>query len=256
MFGFLLKKTLYDLWDNLLKIAVFNMGFIACAALIVLVPPLIPHTFLAFCVLFVSIVFGAMYLATVARSVKELSDYQSVNFSDFIPNFRKSWLTGAIFGTAVFIFWILITIAIPFYLDMGTLVGLFFAAILFWTLVLGILSFQFLFAIRFRLNNPLLKSVKKCFIIFFDNPGFAIGTFISTIVLLALSVFFAFLFPGPAGALLFLDEGFRLRLLKYDWIEENPTADRRHIPWDVLLIDEREKTGSRSLRSFIFPWKD
>jgi hypothetical protein len=72
----------------------------------------------------------------------------------------------------------------------------------------------------------------------------------------ALSVLLVFLLPGPAGILLFLDQGLRLRLLKYDWLEANPEADRRKIPWEALLIDEQEKTGTRSFRSFIFPWKD
>jgi hypothetical protein len=74
--------------------------------------------------------------------------------------------------------------------------------------------------------------------------------------MLAVSLFLALLFPGPAGILLFLDEAMRLRLLKYDWLEANPDANRRKIPWDALLIEEREKTGTRSLKSFIFPWKD
>jgi hypothetical protein len=85
---------------------------------------------------------------------------------------------------------------------------------------------------------------------------FCFFTLIHNLVVLVLSGFAAFLFPGPAGLLLFLDEGLRLRLIKYDWLEANPDADRRNVPWDTLLIDEREKTGSRSLRGLIFPWKD
>jgi hypothetical protein len=89
-----------------------------------------------------------------------------------------------------------------------------------------------------------------------DNPLFCILSFILTLVMLVLSVVLAFLLPGPGGVLLFLDEGLRLRLLKYDWLEANPEANRRKIPWETLLIDEQEKTGTRSFKSFIFPWKD
>ncbi|MDR0683993.1 MAG: hypothetical protein LBF83_02555, partial [Spirochaetaceae bacterium] len=106
------------------------------------------------------------------------------------------------------------------------------------------------------LDTKLTKIIKKSFIIFFDNPGLCIFAFFHNLALLALSVLLAFLIPGPAGILLFLDEALRLRLLKYDWLEENPDADRRKIPWESLLIEEREKTGSRSFKSFIFPWKD
>jgi hypothetical protein len=141
------------------------------------------------------------------------------------------------------------------------LIGIFFAAIVFWTAAVGVLAFQFFFAIRSRLDSKLPKAIKKCFIFFFDNPGFCIFSFFHNLVLLGLSVILIFLFPGPAGILLYLDEALRLRLLKYDWIEENAAtnpdaAKRRRIPWDALLIDERERTGTRSLRNFIFPWKD
>ena len=143
-----------------------------------------------------------------------------------------------------------------FYLSMNSLIGLLLAAVIFWTLVVAILSFQFFFAVRSRLDTKIPKILRKCFIFFFDNPGFCVFTFIHNIVMLVISLFLAFLFPGPAGILLFLDEGLRLRLLKYDWLEANPEADRKKIPWDALLIDERERTGTRSLKSFIFPWKD
>jgi hypothetical protein len=74
--------------------------------------------------------------------------------------------------------------------------------------------------------------------------------------MLPLTALLGFLAPGPAGLLLFHDEALRLRLLKYDWIEANPNENRRKVPWDALLIDERDKTGTRSLKNFIFPWKD
>jgi len=149
---------------------------------------------------------------------------------------------------------------IPFYLQMDSILGLFLAAIIFWTFILAMVSFQFFYAIRARLDSKLIKVFKKSFIIFFDNPGFSIFTLLHTILTLILSALFAFLIPGPAGMLLFLDEALRIRLMKYDWLEENPepvpTKKRRKIPWDAILIDEREKTGTRTLKGFIFPWKD
>ena len=48
----------------------------------------------------------------------------------------------------------------------------------------------------------------------------------------------------------------KLRLYKYDYLEENPDAKRNDIPWDALLIDERERVGKRTLRGMIFPWKE
>ena len=159
-------------------------------------------------------------------------------------------------GGLVFLAFILCAIIIPFYLGMNSMLGLMLAAVVFWTLLAAVLAFQFLLAVRARLDTKLRGVIKKCFLIFFDNPGFCFFSLVHSVIVLALSAFLGFLAPGPAGVLLFLDEGLRLRLLKYDWIEANPDENRRKIPWDALLIEEREKTGDRSLKSFIFPWKD
>jgi hypothetical protein len=107
-----------------------------------------------------------------------------------------------------------------------------------------------------RLGSKIIKSLKKCMLISLDNSAFVFFMFLHNIVVLMISVIFVFLFPGPVGVLLYLDEALRLRLLKYDWLEANPDENRRKIPWDILLIEERERTGTRTFRNFIFPWKD
>jgi hypothetical protein len=257
MIGFLIKKTFFDLWDNLFKLALINLGFIASLAIPIFIPPLLESVPpLALLVMGLGMLWACVYLAAAALSLKSVSDYGSFGFADFFHNLRLVWPAGLVLGVLVFAGWILTSLAIPFYLSFNSLVGLLLTAIIFWTLVVGILALQFFLPIRSRLDAKLTKVIKKSFIIFFDNPGLCIFAFLHNLVLLTLSVLLAFLIPGPAGILLFLDEALRLRLLKYDWLEENPDADRRKIPWDSLLIEEREKTGSRSFKSFIFPWKD
>ena len=257
MIGFLIKKNFFDLWDNLFRVALLNLGFIASMAIPVFIPTLLESVpVLGMAVLFIGIVWCFIYLSTAAHCLKTVSDYGSFGFADFFSNLKICWPLGLIAGVLVFISYLLVTVVIRFYLSMNSMIGLFLAAIIFWTLVVSLLSLQFLFTVRSRLDTKTLKIMKKCFIFFFDNPGFCLFTFINNLVMLAISLFLAFLFPGPAGILLFLDEGLRLRLLKYDWLEQNPEANRRKIPWDALLIDERERTGTRSFKNFIFPWKD
>ena len=260
MIGFLIKKNFFDLWDNMFRIILLNLGFIASLAIPIFLPALIPVPVLSIAVFAAGILWCCIYLAAAALCVKAVSDYGSFGFADFGKSLKSGWPSGLAIGAAGVIIFIMIKIIIPFYLSMNSIIGLLLAAVIFWTLVLALVSFQFFFAIRARLDTKLIKIIKKCFIIFFDNPGFAIVTLLYTIVTLVLSALLAFLLPGPAGILLFLDEALRLRLLKYDWLEANPgtgvSRKRRIIPWDALLIEEREKTGTRSLRSFIFPWKD
>jgi hypothetical protein len=255
MIGFLIKKNFFDLWDNLFRIALLNLGFIASLAIPVFLPPFLGGA-LGLGLLFIGILWCFVYLSAVALSLKSVSDYSSFGFADFFANLKIVWPLGLIAGALVFVCYLLVTMVIPFYLAMNSMIGLLLAAVIFWTLVVGALSLQFFFAVRTRLDTKLAKILKKCFIIFFDNPGFALFVFFSNLLMLIISVFLAFLFPGPAGMLLYLDEALRLRLLKYDWLEVNPDANRRQIPWDAILIDERDRTGTRSFKSFIFPWKD
>jgi hypothetical protein len=260
MIGFLIKKTFFDLWDNMFRIILLNLGFIASLAIPVFLPRLIPIPALSILAFAAGLLWCFVYLAAAALSVKAVSDYGVFGFSDFFANLKEGWKTGLALGITGFLLYIIAKSAIPFYLNLYSLFGLFLAAIIFWSMAAAICSLQFFFAIRARLDTKLVKVFKKSFIIFFDNPGFAIYTLLHTIVTLIVSLIFALLLPGPAGLLLFLDEALRLRLLKYDWLEANPdetgSKKRRKIPWDEILIDEREKTGTRSIRNFIFPWKD
>jgi hypothetical protein len=257
MIGFLIKKNFFDLWDNLFKVALINLGFIASAAVPVFIPTLLSSVpILERAVIFLGILWCLIYLSAASLSLKTISDYASFGFQDFLANLKQALPMGLVLFSFVVLGLTLSFFVIPFYIQMNSMIGLLLAAVIFWTLVVALLSFQFLLAVRARLDTKLFKIIKKCFIFFFDNPGFCIFSLLNNLVMLVLSLFLALLFPGPAGILLFLDEGMRLRLLKYDWLEANPDANRRKIPWDALLIEEREKTGTRSLKSFIFPWKD
>ena len=264
MIGFLIKKTFFDLWDNMFRIVLLNLGFIVSLAIPIILPGYIPIPLLSLAVAAIGVFWCFVYLAAAALSLKAVSDYAVFGFADFRANLKAGWPAGLVMTLASFIFFLVLRIIIPFYLDMNSFVGLLLAALIFWTLILALVSFQFFFAIRARLDTKPIKIIKKCFIIFFDNPGFSIFSLLYTLATLVVSLIFALLLPGPAGLLLFLDEGLRLRLLKYDWLEavskeETPATGsprRRSIPWDALLIEEREKTGTRTLRNFIFPWKD
>jgi len=261
MIGFLIRKTLYDLWDNMFKIVVLNLMFLACTAIPIFLPVLsarfVSSIALEIFLSAVGILACSVYLSTAAYTIKAISDYSTFSFSEFFRNFKNAWLPGLVMGGFVFLLFIILTFVLPFYLDMEPpIAGLALAAIIFWAVIFSLLSFQYFFTVYVRLGKNIKKTFKKCMIISLDNTGLSIFMILHNIAALAISILFAFMFPGPVGVLLYLDEALRLRLLKYDYLEANPDANRRKIPWDALLIDEREKTGTRTFRSFIFPWKD
>jgi hypothetical protein len=260
MIGFLLRKTLYDLWDNMFRIVVLNLGFAAATALPIFLPQLavkfFDSTVLGMVLSAMGIFICSIYLAAAAFSLKSISDYGSFGFGDFLRNLKAAWPAGLVMGLFAFLIFLVVMVVLPFYLSIESPVGLVFAAIIFWVTIFALLSFQFYFTVYIRLGSSLKKSFRKCMIISLDNSGFSIFLLLHNVAALLLSILFAFMFPGPAGILLYLDEALRLRILKYDWLEANPGANRRKVPWDALLIEEREKTGTRSLKNFIFPWKD
>jgi len=93
------------------------------------------------------------------------------------------------------------------------------------------------------------------FLLLLDNPLFTVGLLIGSLVVFVLSAFTAFLLPGLATILLWWNVALKLRLYKYDHLEKHPD-DRRHIPWDGLLAEDRDRVGKRTLKGMIFPWKE
>ena len=260
MIGFLLKKAFYDAWDNMLRLVLVNLGFLASLTVPIFLPALVPAAPLSLAVFVLGVIWCFVYLCAAALSLKAVSDYGVFGFADFLANVRAGWKAGVAMGVAALALFLMVWAVIPFYLSLESILGFLLAAVIFWSFLLAVVALQFFFAVRARLDTSLKKVFRKCFVIFFDNPGFCIFCILNTLVLMVLSGLLALILPGPAGALLFLDQALRLRLLKYDWLEANPpegpAAKRRQIPWDAILIEEREKTGSRTVKNFIFPWKD
>jgi uncharacterized membrane protein YesL len=158
-------------------------------------------------------------------------------------------------GLAVLCYFIL-SVGLPFYLQVGGLAGALAAGVVFWCSVVALLALQFYIPLRARLGGGLRKNLRKSFLIFFDNPGFSLFLFLYNAATAALSFFVAFLLPGFAAVALAQDVALRERLYKYDWLEAHPEAKRGDIPWDELLEEDRELVGKRTLKGMFFPWKE
>ena len=265
MIGFVLRKTLYDYWDNMFRMILLNLGFLLVVAIPIFLPSLVSRFTDSIAVQMALTGFGilicSIYLATAAFSIKSISDYGSFGFGNFFRNIKKAWLSGLVMGLFVFLLFLVITVIIPFYLSMASILGLLLAAVVFWVTIFALVSFQFYYFVYARLGGKIFKSFKKCMILSMDNTGFSFFLFIHNLIVILLPftitfTMFLIILPGTAGILLYIDEALRLRLYKYDWIEANPNANRKKIPWEELLIEDREKIGVRSFRNFVFPWKD
>jgi len=270
MIGFLIQKTLYDFWDNMFKMVVINLGFLLVAAIPIFLPGLmdtlgISSMPLEMAITGIGILACSVYLAAASYSMSSISDYSTFGFAALFGSFKHTWKAGLVMGLFVFLLFIVATIILPFYLSIESSFGLLLAAVVFWVTIFGMISFQFYFSVYTRLGGKIGKSFKKCMILSMDNSGFAFFLFIHNLIVILLPfvvpfMLFFIIIPGPAGIFLYIDEAVRLRLLKYDWLEANPEAaasgKRKKIPWEELLVEEREKTGHRTFKNFVFPWKD
>jgi uncharacterized membrane protein YesL len=261
MTGFFIRKAFYDGWDNLLQLVLLNLmciaigfGGFSLAQLTATTP------YLSIAILAVAVIAECILMMAMSSVLAGVAAYKSFSFRDFGRAVKETWLHGLLFGVLIGFLTVVLFVTFPYYIRMGNLFGFAIAVVLFWTAVIFILSFQWFLPIRCQLEPNFAKALKKCFIIFFDNPGFSVFMFFYSIILAALSAVMIFLVPGVAGIILAQNNAFRLRMYKYDWIEQNPGMDfktaRKSVPWGELLAEDEETVGHRSFKSFIFPWKD
>ncbi|HOC30458.1 MAG TPA: hypothetical protein PKH40_12315 [Treponemataceae bacterium] len=261
MIGFFIKKAFYDGWDNLLAILVMNVAILAVAfggwflagATIFFVP-------LSLAMLALTAAAEGVLFLSVSVLMARVANYQSFSFSDIGAALSSSWKHGALFGLLIAAIVFICSVAFPYYFALANMLGLALSIIIFWVAVVVALSLQWFLPIRSQLDSNFGKCLKKSFIIFFDNPGFSLFMFFYSLILAALSMVMVMLMPGFAGMILAHNNAFRLRMYKYDWLEEHPEIDirtaRKAVPWAELLAEDDDTVGHRTFKSFIFPWKD
>lgn len=261
MILFFLKKNFCDGWDNMLSLIVTNLvalaAFAALCALVYLargVPLLAIAMILAMCVVFS--ILAAAYGETAAK----IARFDGVHIADFFRAIPRCAKDGALFGLMVGGAAAVVAVCVPFYFARRSLFGTAMAMLFVWALVIALLSLQWFVALRSLLRGGFRKSLKKCFIIFFDNTAFSIFMALYNLALLVFSALFCGFLPSIAGITLAQVNALRLRLYKYDWLESHPEysspKERKIIPWSSLLQDDRAALGPRKFKSFIFPWKE
>ncbi|MDR2471480.1 MAG: hypothetical protein LBD09_05165 [Treponema sp.] len=269
MTGFTVKKFFYDLWDNFFGVMILNFGFLLSLSLAFVLPPLVPAAEFPWAlILFGLLIYWLfLYLCTAALLLREVSDYRRVSLSGLGSRLKNALAPAALLCAALALILFVLRFTVPAYLALGGVAGLGAAFFSCWFCLFLAAAIQFYPAVYGRLGARPLKCLKKCALFFLDNTGFCLFALALNAVMIIPVI------PCPGLPLLFLDEALRLRLLKYDWLEEQRRGGgpesgegsgavrpgrrgRTVIPWEALLAEEKEKTGTRSLRSFIFPWKD
>lgn len=258
MLLFMVKKAFFDMWDNFLAVIILNLGFILLLMIPIWLPTVVvgASVLVAFLVQAIGLLVVFAYAGAVSMICRDIANYEKAEFGRFVAALKETWVSSLVLGLFYIAIVFVFRVGVPVYSAMGNFLGLAAIVFLLWAVVIFGLSSQFYFPVRAQLDTRTIKVLRKSFIIFFDNTFFALFLAIGTVVTTGVSVFTALLIPGITGVLLWHQVGLRLRLYKYDYLEEHPEANRKQIPWDALLIDDKEKVGKRSLRGMIFPWKE
>lgn len=257
MIWFTIKKTFFDLWDHLFSILLLNFGGVLLFGLLLyLVQFLGVQPVLAVVGAGIALLIFGQYLGVAALMTSKIADYTTPEVKQTFRYLRDTWKASFVFSVLIALQVLIILIVLPWYLQMGGVIGMAIMSIFFWSSVLWWLASQYYFPLHSRIEQRPGKMIFKCFVLLFDNPVFTLALAAGTLVMAALSLITAFLFPGVGGILLWHQIGGKLRFYKYDYLEQHPGTNRTHIPWDTLLHDEREHVGKRTLRNMIFPWKE
>ncbi len=258
MTGFFIKKAFFDGWDNMISLVMINLGYLIVLLALyggfeLLQVSVLPAIF----VMIITVGLHAFYTATVYQQSTVMVTGRRAEIREFWASFTPLWRHSILLWAAEVIVLTILVFVIPFYLSLQSVISMILAILLFWAVVVIMMCTLYFYplAIRFRGDSP-LKSAKKALVIAIDNLPFTVFLSIYQLILFVLSIFLATIIPGVGGIALSRSVAFTLLMHKYDYLEVNPEADRKHIPWDELLYEEREKIGHRSFRSIIFPWKD
>lgn len=278
MLRFFFKKNFYDGWDNVMYFFIPNLifdvvmlvfGFIAF--LVTKMPENLATlgvAIWALCALCV-ILCGSILALSWAETAAEIVDYGVIEFKDFFKHIKGCLKDGIIYGLVLYFVTIVAVVGTIYYLkpqvtgDQTSFVGL-LAGFMFVWIALSVYAGLFWYpALRSLLHNKFGKSMKKCFVILFDNPGkcFVLGLY--NVFLFLISVVLLGLAPGLAGIGLSRENSLYLLLKKYDYLSELDEAKeplnspkRRRIPWKEILADDFEATGTRTFKGFFMPWKE
>lgn len=257
MFGFFIKKSFFDGWDNFLSLVLGNIVYIAIVLLALGGFYLFgENTALFYLTVAVFFLLVSLALGGTAEAAKNYSEYRNETWRPFIRGIKRNLKHSLFFFLVVMVLFFMVFFTIPFYTSMSSVVGVILAVVMLWVFIFFILAIPYYFPLMTMLpgDGP-VKTLKKAFIVSADNPGTSLLLLLHIIVDSIFSIITVGLVPGITGIMLSTADMMKLLMKKYDWLEANPDKTKKDVNWEELLYEEKESVGPRSLKSMIFPWK-
>lgn len=273
MFGFLIKKNFCDGWDNLFTLVLVNLIYMFSAgavavgfSMLILKTPLgaegneaVAYSIAALGIFLFYFVYCLCSFA-FGDLAHQIADFNSVRVVDFFKAIPSCLKDAALYALMTAALTVISLIGLRWYFVQGTYIYFLLGCVFLWFDFFAILALQWFIPVRAIMHNNFRKCLKKCLILVLDNTAFTIGLTLYSFVLVIFSLFFLGFAPSIAGITLARVNALRLRLYKYDYLELHPELktrrERKQIPWEELIYEDRETLGPRKLRSFLFPWKE
>ncbi len=261
MYGFLFRKTVFDVWDHVIGFFLMNLGYVALFALEFLWWHLNSTEALSFAAA------GLLMLLTLLA----ISAYTML-----VNVFAHNVLNGAAKGQTlrgagaflkthigqillhaliVMIVFVNAVFAIPFYMRMGGFAGPMFAFVALFLSLFLIIHFKYYLPLcRVNPEAGVLDVIKYSFAYALDNKGVTAVLMLRTLLDVAVSVPFFGVFPGFTGILVSDTCAAMLLNKRYVMAEEQEKEDKTLIPWDpVLETMNKKRYMNRRFVSLLFP---
>ena len=238
MFKLLNKKSFFNGWDNILVLALSNVVF--CAVILgVIFWDFMP----AFLILFLPFSFHMMGMNAVAH---KWAYNRKAEISDYTQAIKNRFWHIILFYFILCLMFYSVSFAIPYYLLQMGMIGMILGFALLWLslLCLAALMYYFPMALEVATDSP-FRTLKKCFILFFDNFTFSLKLLVKNAVDCALSVLTSFLLPGFTGISITNNNAVKFLMQMYS-AEEG----EEFLQEDYLLMKDR------NLRTLFTPWKN
>ncbi len=258
MIGFLIKKSFFDGWDNLLTLVVLNLGYLVAFGLLLLSSATSEMSIALWLGLIVlAIAYISIYSLGVGAITYGYSRYKREGIKTFFVAIKERFTHALLYFVFIIALVVCIAYVIPFYFNMANMLGYLLGMLLVWALFAFLLAMQYYFPLCFycEADSP-LTTLRKSFGLVADNLGTTFFLVLKSLIDLVITIFTATLIPGFGGISLARMDTVKLLLKKYEFYAKNPGSTKKDLNWEDLLYEERELVGPRSLKGMIFPWKD
>lgn len=257
MTKFLIKKSFFGGWDNLIPQFLYNIICMAIIALFLFVYGSVEEITIGALlpILAVFLLLFCVYSFGVAGLTHNWSTYQPSWGRGFFSTIGKNLPHLILFYFIVLLCALDVVVLIPFYMNMMSFFGFIIGFIQMWVILFVLIAMQYFIPLCLFLEEEKpFFILKQSFVLFLDNKVFTLFVSIKTVFDFLVSALSFFFIPGLTFISLTHMDAVNLLHQRYRWAKEH-NVEKKNVNIYEMLEEERNNLGKRSLRTMFRPWK-